>query len=119
MLADDLPCLQKSEWQTREIFCQLERAFAFQAAGGDELERKAGLRDDRLLQPILRADEDDAAARIATHKFLCNGDRRVNVPASPAARNHQCVHARPHPDCCERFKSSPTAIKLAISDDPP
>src|SRR5713226_3707694 len=93
MLGDDLQCLNEADGQTREILEKLERPFSFQAADGDEFDRKTRLGNDGLFQAVLRADEDNLASAIAAHKLLRNGNGRVDVATRSTACDHQ-PHAR-------------------------
>src|SRR5205814_4766987 len=88
VLADDLPRLHEAERQPRKVLDQIETALPLQTADGDELERKAGLRNDGLLETVRRPDEHDATAWIDAHEFLRNRNGRVNVPACPPTRHH-------------------------------
>ena len=89
MSADEFERLRKAGRQAEESFDRVAEAFAFQAADGDELERETGLRNDRLFESALGADEDDAALRIARDELARNGDRGIDMPARPPSRDHQ------------------------------
>ena len=75
VFADELPRLNEAEREAEEVLDQIESAFAFEAADGDELEREAGFGDDGLFETALGADEGIAAAArelrrvVADHQF--------------------------------------------------
>src|SRR5688572_30269940 len=124
MTSDVLPGLNETERQTSHVAYEIESAHPLESGDVDELERKAGFRNDGLLEPALRADEDDLVECGARDVFTGDGDGGIDVSPRPASRDHQCLHARlthlghlrRQPDCCEKLSSSPTAMRLATSD---
>src|SRR3954471_17520444 len=122
MLADDRERLAETDREPEEALDRVADPLPFQSADGDQLERKAGFRDDDLLEAALRADENDAPLRIARDPLLRNGDCGVDVPPRPAPGDHQrlphTLHAHrsdfPQPDCCDKFNKTPTAMRLVI-----
>ena len=94
VFADEPPGLDEAFGNAQDVADEIEPAFPFEAADVDELEREAGLRDDRLLESPLGADEDRAPLRIAREVLARNGDGGIDVPSRPTACNHQhTLHA--------------------------
>src|SRR5688500_8743269 len=93
MSGDDLPGVNEADGQAEEVLDQIQPALAFESADGDELEREAGLRHDRLFEAALGADEDDFARRVAREELPRNGDGRVDVAPGATTRDHQSLHA--------------------------
>src|SRR5207253_11230404 len=82
VFADHAPCLHESDGKARKVLDQVEPTFSLQAADGDELERKTGLRYDVFFETVLRADKDDTPLRIARPELLRDRNRRVDVASS-------------------------------------
>ena len=78
-----------------------------------------------LLEAALGADEDDAARGIAREVLARDGDGGVDVSPRPAPRDHQCLSRPSHPSrflnpiVVRNSAAVPTAMRLAISDEPP
>src|SRR5258708_15404704 len=92
MSADQLPGLNEPKRQTGKIPQQVDAAFAFQTADGDERQWKARSGNDALLQTMLRADEDDPALAIARLPLLRDGNGGIDVPPRPTTRHHERIH---------------------------
>src|SRR5258708_2434049 len=92
MSADQLPGLNEPKRQTGKIPQQVDTAFSFQAADGDERQWKARSRNDALLQTMLRADEDDPALVIARLPLLRDGNGGVDVPPGPTTPDHERIY---------------------------
>src|SRR4051812_21414379 len=91
MATDETERLDESERKPREILEQLDRTLSFQAADGNELERKARLRHDRLFESALGADEHDAPACISRHVLARDRDGGIDMAAGSTAGDHQSL----------------------------
>src|SRR5437588_3513165 len=96
VFADEAKRLRESDRELEETAHPIDETFALQSGGGDELERKAGLRHDGLFESSFGADEDDAALPITRDEFARDGDGGIDVSSRSAPRDHQrLAHVSP------------------------
>src|SRR4051812_5452490 len=90
MTAHETKGLDEAERQAGQVLEQLDQAFAFQSADGNELQRKTRFRNDCFFETALRPNKNTSTVGAARDVFASDRDRGVNVSAGTTARHHQC-----------------------------
>ena len=102
--------LPEREREQEQVAEGVDERLPLEPAHLDELDREAGLRDHRGLEPARRADEHDVVARVARHDLLRERDPREDVPSGPAAGDE---HPHGAPSALRSPRRSATPLPAA------